>query len=152
MVPIEPAGPAGSNGTGFSFCTQKEMLDSQNICAWLYTPPGPWLFPWRSRSAVPAPWNEMCRRNGSLKHKRRSFGIWGPCSLQNIPNFVCTQNFGYKTLVFGFIEPLRRHVCGWLGLAGASRRESGPGWVSSRHDGIRAVRNQRSSRTTTGVS
>ena len=90
------------------------------------------------------PVHEMCRRNGSLKHKRRSFGIWGPCCWQNILNFVCTQSFGYKTLVFGFIEPLRRHVCGWLGLAGASRRESGSGWVSCRHDGLRAVRNQRS--------
>ena len=110
----------------------------------LVTPPGPWLFPWRSRNAIPAPWNETCGRNGSLKHERRSFGICGPGCLQNILNFECTQKFGYETPVVSFREPLRRHVCGWLGLAGASRRESGPGWVSSRHDGLRAVRNQRS--------
>ena len=48
---------------------------------------------------VPAPWNEMCRRNGFLKHERRSFGIWGPGCLQNILNFVCTQHFSYETPV-----------------------------------------------------
>ena len=146
MVPIDPAAPAGSNGTGFSFCTQKKVLEAENTCAWLL-PRGHGCSRWRRRSAPEAqkiPVHEMCRRNGSLKHERRSFGIWGHGSLQNILNFVCTQNFGYETLVFGFREPLRRHVCGWLGLAGASRRESGSGWVSCRHDGLRAVRNQRS--------
>ena len=109
----------------------------------------------RRRSAAEAqkiPVHEMCRRNGFLKHERRSFGIWGPGCLQNILNFVCIQNVGYETPAVGYREPLRRHVCGWLGLAGASRRESGSGWVSCRHHGLRAVRNQRSKRTTAGVS
>ena len=29
---FDPAGPAGSNAPGFSLCTQKEVLDSENSC------------------------------------------------------------------------------------------------------------------------
>ena len=146
MVPINPAGPTGSNGTGFSFCTQKKVLQRGFKC--VRHPPWAMVVPGGGGGPPLSPRKFLSTRcvgvTALSKTRTKRVLIWGPGSWQNIPNFVCTQNFGYKTLVFGFIEPLRRHVCGWLGLAGASRRESGSGWVSCRHDGLRAVRNQRS--------
>ena len=126
MVPIEPAGPAGSNGTGFSFCTQKKVLERGFNCTWLL-PRGHGCSRWRRRSAAEAqkiPVHAVCRRNGSLKHERRSFGTWGPGSWQNIPNFVCTQNFGYKTLVRARIWFHRAVTPTRLWLAGAGWSQS----------------------------
>ena len=67
--------------------------------------PGPWLFPGRSRGSelILRPWNEIYRRNGSLKYDEPwGFGTNGPGYSENISNLVCTPSFGYETPVRGY--------------------------------------------------
>ena len=56
MVPIDPAGPAGSNGTGFSFCTQKKVLERGFNCVHGYSP-----------GAMVVPVEEQKRRSGAME-------------------------------------------------------------------------------------
>ena len=73
----------------------------------------PWLFPGRSRGDILRPWNEIYRRNGSLKYEPRGLDTNAPGYWENILILVCTPSFGYETPVVTQIEPLRRHIP-WL--------------------------------------
>ena len=59
MVPIDPAGPAVSNGTSFSFCTQEKVLEAGKIRVHgyiLYSP-----------GAMVVPVEEQKRRSGAME-------------------------------------------------------------------------------------
>ena len=76
------------------------------------------------------PWNEIYRRNGSLKYEPWGFGTNSPGCWENISNLVCTPSFGYETPVVTQIEPLRRHIPSWL--TGQQLEPAAAGWGATR--------------------